>query len=503
MRADSSWATWVGLLVLALLSTGCVSLPPPEPSRMSLHYTAPLISAAGSSVETPGALLSPSEPEAPWRPYRRQSSREESTAVGSDSAQREARQSALAAQLAFRRAILDVSGTTRRLSSEFSRLQAGGRGIGGNGVLVRYVDHGARQQRWMDTQLAAATRLATAASQVEDPDMQLALLRLAGPRLEASLLGSLLLSVWLDLLHLADAVCTQHFYSVERMFADLGRWQQRLEPAMTALSSLEPGQVEAAAQDVPVLVGHLTGEFTATLQVARKGAERVEKVLLLKETIEALSLLSALKFSLPSVPPSAPALLGVSLVVGGDGVMMGTRLVVSAEWVEMMRHLVRAGVLSVPVVSAAVRIQAGQAMLAQAHGELPRGVREALGDGPEVRGMHVTGRAGAGMNEPPRHHVLPKEFRAWFEKRGFTGEMDIDQFCVEMERANHEAIHGGGNWKLGRQWPGEWNRMIMEALHEAEVTAGRMLTRNEVLDIVAERMEEYNLAMNFIPWRGR
>ncbi|WP_395849252.1 DUF2380 domain-containing protein [Cystobacter fuscus] len=423
--------------------------------------------------------------------------------MGLSSSERATRQSALAAQLAFRRALLDVSDSTRRLSGEFSRLQAPGRGLGGgHSVFLRYVDYGARQLRWMEVQLATATRLTTAASQVEDPDMQLALLRLAGPRLEATLLGSLLLSVWLDLLHLADAVCTQHFYSVERMFADLGRWQQRLEPAMTALSSLEPGQVEAAARDVPVLVGHLSSEFTATLQSARKGAESVAKVLVLKEALEALSLLSALKFSLPSVPPSAPALLGVGLVVGGDGVMVGTRLVVSAEWVEMMRHLVRAGVLSFPVVSAAVRIQAGQVMLAQAHGELPRGVREALGDGPEVRGMRVTGRAGAGMNDPPRHHVLPKEFRAWFEKRGFTGELDIDQFCVEMERANHEAIHGGGNWKLGRQWPGEWNRMIMEALHEAEVTAGRMLTRNEVLDIVAGRMKRYGVPMEFTRWRG-
>ncbi|MFY0577780.1 hypothetical protein ACN28S_28785 [Cystobacter fuscus] len=279
-----------------------------------------------------------------------------------NSSERATRQGALAAQLAFRRALLDVSGSTRRLSAEFSRLQAPGRGLGGgHSIFVRYADDGARQLRWMDAQLSAATRLATAASQVEDPDMQLALLRLAGPRLESALLGSLLVSVWIDLLHLADTVCTQHFYSVERMFADLGRWQHRLEPTLAALSTLEPGQVEAAAQAVPMLVAHLTGEFTATVQ----------------------------------------------------------------------------------------------------------------------------------------------KFREWFEKRGFTGEMDIDQFCVEMQQAHHEAIHGGGNWKLGRQWPGEWNRMLMDALHEAEVTAGRMLTRNGVLDIVAERMEEYNLAMNFIPWRGR
>ncbi|EPX62113.1 hypothetical protein D187_010017 [Cystobacter fuscus DSM 2262] len=414
------------------------------------------------------------------------------------------RQRALAAQLAFRGALREVSGATRRISGEFSRLKARGRGIGdGNGAFVRYVDFGVGQLRWMDAQLADATRLANAASEVEDPDMQLALLRLAGPRLEAALLGSLLLAAWVDFLHLADAVLTQHFYSVERMFADMWRWQEMLEPAMTALSSREHGQVEAAARDVPPLVGHLTEEFAATVERMRVAAENLQKALVLKEAIETATMLSTMRFSLPSVPLSAPALVGIGLTVGGDGVMMGTRMVVSAEWVEMMRHLVRAGVLSLPVVSAAVRIQAGQVMLARAHGELPRGVREALGDGPEVGAMHETGKTGAGMAEPPRHHVMPKEFRAWFEKRGFTGEMDIDEFCIKMERAHHEAIHGGGHWKLGRQWPGEWNRMIMEALYEAETTAGRMLTRNEVLGTVAKRMKDYYIPMDFVSWRGR
>jgi hypothetical protein len=116
--------------------------------------------------------------------------------------------------------------------------------------------------------------------------------------------------------------------------------------------------------------------------------------------------------------------------------------------------------------------------------------------------MRVTGKAGAGMAEPPRHHVLPKEFREWFEKRGFTGEIDINKFCVKLEQAHHQAIHGGGNWKLGRAWPGEWNRMIMEVLRKAESRAGRMLTRNEVLDIVARYMKEYKIPMNFTSWRG-
>jgi hypothetical protein len=40
----------------------------------------------------------------------------------------------------------------------------------------------------------AATRLSNTASQVEEADMQLALLRLAGPRLEAAMSGALLLA---------------------------------------------------------------------------------------------------------------------------------------------------------------------------------------------------------------------------------------------------------------------------------------------------------------------
>jgi hypothetical protein len=168
-----------------------------------------------------------------------------------------------------------------------------------------------------------------------------------------------------------------------------------------------------------------------------------------------------------------------------------------------MRQLVQVGVISLPVVSAAVRVSAGQMMMSQSNQELPQGVRDALGDGPEVRGMRVTGRAGAGMREPPQHHVLPQEFREWFEKRGFTGDMSIDQFCVRMEQAHHEAIHGGGDWRLGRTWPNEWNQTVMRSLFRAETRAGRMLTRNEILDITAEVMTRYNIPLNFTPWRGR
>jgi len=46
-------------------------------------------------------------------------------------------------------------------------------------------------------------------------------------------------------------------------------------------------------------------------------------------------------------------------------------------------------------------------------------------------------------------------------------------------------------------------QMIMEALRDAEVEAGRMLARNEVLDIVAYRMRRYDIPMEFTPWGCR
>lgn len=304
---------------------------------------------------------------------------------------------------------------------------------------------------------------------------------------------------------LTDAVLRHcPYYSLEILLRDLDRVWKLLEPSLAALASREPGAVEATALALPGLMEQLTHEYDGLRARVRHAAEVEGKALAVKELIEMLCTLSTMKLALPGPPPSAPAVLGTGLVVGsGGGVMLGSQVVVSAEWVEMMRRLVQAGVLSAATVSAAVRIHAGGMMMAQANGDLPQGVRDALGEGPEVGAMHETGKAGAGMAKPPRHHVMPQEHREWFEKRGFTGDMDIDQFCVKLEAAHHQAIHGGGNWRMGRMWPGEWNQMIMDALRKAEASTGEMLTRNEVLKIVGQRMKFYDIPMNFTSWRGR
>ncbi|MFP2934978.1 DUF2380 domain-containing protein, partial [Pyxidicoccus sp. 3LG] len=131
---------------------------------------------------------------------------------------------------------------------------------------------------------------------------------------------------------------------------------------------------------MPELMGQLSGEFGSIRDGARKSMENFGKTLAAVQLVEMLTMASAMRYSLPRLPPAAPATLGVGLVMGSGGVMAGSRIVVSAEWVEMIRRLVKAGVISIPAVIAAVRIHGGQVMMAQASGELPEGIRDALGD---------------------------------------------------------------------------------------------------------------------------
>ncbi|WP_253999033.1 TIGR02269 family lipoprotein [Myxococcus qinghaiensis] len=402
-------------------------------------------------------------------------------------------------------AIAELKVSMDGVGDAFSRFATRPATLGGwglNDIFARHLDHGSNHLTWLRGALGSATALAEVASEVGDSSTEVGLLRMSGPRLQAVLFGNLLLATWFDFLQFADAV-SRHclMCSSEKMFVVLHRVKGLMEPRLTELASLDPERVEAAATAMPELMGELTREFDALHRDTRATMEADGKVMAAVQVWEMLTLVSTLKMSLPRLPPAAPATLGAGLVMSSGGVMAGSRIVVSTEWVEMMRRLVQAGIISVPVISAAVRIHSGQVLMAQAHQDLPKGVRDALGDSPEVRGMRVTDKAGAGMSEAPKHHVMPNEHREWFEQRGFTGDLDIDNFCVRLERAHHEAIHGGGSWRLGRTWPGEWNRMIMETLRDAEAEAGRRLTRNTILRIVGENMNRYYIPMNFTPGR--
>ncbi len=126
-----------------------------------------------------------------------------------------------------------------------------------------------------------------------------------------------------------------------------------------------------------------------------------------------------------------------------------------------------------------------------------------LGEGPEVNGIRETSRRGAGMARPVRHHALPQEHRRWFEERGFVGKLDIDNFTVELDEAMHQALHGGGDWRLGRAWAEEWNQSVMSMLKGYEARIGRHLKVGEIIEMVRGLMIKENIDKPFRPYKGQ
>jgi hypothetical protein len=164
------------------------------------------------------------------------------------------------------------------------------------------------------------------AEEVGDADMELGVLRMTGPRLQSAMFGSMLLAAWLDFLTLADVVLREcPAYGVETLLMDMHRVQQRMAPAMEALASGDAEKVEDAATPMSELMGQLTREFGAIRDGARKSMESHEKIMTAMQFVEMLTLASALKVSLPRLPPAAPATVGLSLVMTSGGVMAGSR----------------------------------------------------------------------------------------------------------------------------------------------------------------------------------
>ena len=100
----------------------------------------------------------------------------------------------------------------------------------------------------------------------------------------------------------------------------------------------------------------------------------------------------------------------------------------------------------------------------------------------------------------PRHHGFPNEFEnadGFFSQRG----IDIDEYTVELSESDHQAIHGGGDWRLGREWEGEWNRHIKSTIDEFELQENRQATPLELEGILIRELNRYGIEPNFVPYK--
>ncbi|WP_233601409.1 hypothetical protein [Corallococcus sp. AB038B] len=192
MRADAL------VLALVLVATGCASVSQAPVRGRSLSH-APREASSPVRVETPSDEAPRARDFLPrgfsgseQRLLRRQHPRDDVTAVGDVSREGavggEARSAALARQ-AVLEATEEVKGSLSRVEAGFSKLADRPPPLVGwslNGVFTRYLDQGSKQVTWLHGALGSATALTEAAPEVGDTGMELGLLRMTGPKLQAA-----------------------------------------------------------------------------------------------------------------------------------------------------------------------------------------------------------------------------------------------------------------------------------------------------------------------------
>jgi hypothetical protein len=105
-------------------------------------------------------------------------------------------------------------------------------------------------------------------------------------------------------------------------------------------------------------------------------------------------------------------------------------------------------------------------------------------DPEDLSGLSVRNARGAGLHNEHRHHLLPQELerQGFYSERGFApGE--IHNYTTPLPQSDHEAIHGGGNYRLAKEkWPeGSWNERLKGDYKRAEAVNGDKMTKEEIL----------------------
>ena len=404
---------------------------------------------------------------------------------------------------AVRALVREAALGAKELTAVLQPLAASRDGLRNHPLTERFLEHAIERLAWVADTLAASESYVELAASIGGRSGA-ALLAMAVTRAQAAHVVLAILRPWSAFLQLHDRVAMLPLLQLEHRFRLLDAEQRGVTAALAQLAAFDPGSIAAASAEVPGRVAALAAAFDATLADIGRAEDVQRWALRIQLATDLVTFAAGLRGSFAMRgPPSAmaapmPALAGVG---AGGAAAMG-QVVVSAEWVAAIRHLVEIGALSAVGAAEALRVRGVTAAMAQAT-DLPQAVKDLLGEGPTTDAMKVTNTTGAGAARPPRHHVLPQEDRAFFEERGFTGDLDIDHFTVELDVAEHQAQHGGGNWQRGREWAGEWNALIMKTLRDRETQLGRQMTVAEIMGRVEALMKRRDIPLRFVPYRGQ
>jgi hypothetical protein len=404
---------------------------------------------------------------------------------------------------AVRTLIGDATTGAQELAGSLRQLAGSRDGLRNHPITERFLEQAVDRLIWVvDTASAGNSYMELAAS--AGGQSSIALLGMAAARAQAALVGLSILRPWCAFLQLHDRVAMLPLLQLEYRYRVLDREQRGVQAVFAQLAGLDPDEIIMAGASVPGCVAVLATAFDEMIAEIERAEETQRWALRIQLVAEVLTFAVGLRgmFAMRG-PPSAmsfpmPAIAGAS----GGAATMG-QVVVSAEWIAAIRHLIEIGAISAAGAAEMLRVRGFTSAMAQAT-DLPKSVKDLLGEGPTTDAMKVTDTTGAGAARAPRHHVLPQEQRKFFEERGFKSDLDIDNFTVELETAHHQAQHGGGNWKLARQkWEGgEWNQLVKVTLERREKQLGRRMTVTEIIQRVELLMKDRGIPVRFVPYRG-
>lgn len=366
--------------------------------------------------------------------------------------------------------------------------------------MSKFIEHAVDRQAWVVSAIGASARYLDLAADTRQG--QVGLLAMAATRAHAAHVGLAILRPWCALLQLHDQVAMLRIVNIEYRYRVLAREQGGVDGTFAQITRFDPDEVAAASAGVPGRVARLGAAFEETAANAERAQQHRATAMQLQSAMELATMVVGLRgiFAMRG-PPSARSMPMPIMAGAGGGVATMGQVVVSAEWIAAIKHLIEIGAITAAGAAEMLRVRGFTHAMAQAS-DLPPEVKNLLGEDrtPEGEGINVTDASGAGAARRPRHHVLPQEERGFFEQRGFKGDMDIDNFCVEMPEAEHGALHAGRNLKLNPSW--EWNQLVMSRLRKLEDALGRPTTVEEILEEVQELMALRSIPPRFVPYRG-
>lgn len=272
----------------------------------------------------------------------------------------------------------------------------------------------------------SARRLAMGASKT-DPDAAFGAFGEAGTKLIAATFGLQLLGVWLAYLQLADIVMHQMpSHSVEHLLLILDKQAKRVAHPLSELASLDAGRVETAAVGLPPLLDQLVKEHSLLVAEIEQGAEKYQRFMTSLEIVQLVMALASLR--IPAGGGFSGPMASFALIPGGisGGAMVGARLVVSIEWAEMIRRLIAAGIIVLPVVWAGMHAGVMKMAAGSGPGTVPTGTQVIqsetgpLQPGKSALGKYGMDRYGAFANRPKDklagHELLQN---LWLQVKGF------------------------------------------------------------------------------------